>query len=40
LATYRGSLRGRIALQAEGGEMEFRNVELTSFDDKTGGSRP
>ena len=40
LAWYRGSLRGHIALQAEGGEMEFRKVELTSFDETTGGARP
>jgi hypothetical protein len=28
-ATYPGSLKGKIGLQAEGGEMEFRKIELT-----------
>ena len=27
-ATYTGSLKGKIGLQAEGGEMEFRKIEL------------
>jgi hypothetical protein len=32
VATYTESLAGMIGLQAEGGEMEFRKVELTPID--------
>ncbi|MGN6371023.1 MAG: 3-keto-disaccharide hydrolase [Phycisphaerae bacterium] len=31
-ATYTGSLKGKIGLQAEGGEMEFRKIELAPIE--------
>ncbi|HUO09225.1 MAG TPA: DUF1080 domain-containing protein, partial [Phycisphaerae bacterium] len=31
-ATYTGSLNGKIGLQAEGGEMEFRKIQLTPIE--------
>jgi hypothetical protein len=31
-ATYPGSLNGKIGLQAEGGEMEFRKIQLTPIE--------